>query len=276
MFSVELYSESEKFNVNNLPDYFPDSSWVRSVCTSGDRYSEICDHYGTNRWLPLHPFYSTDYLVRIPLSESDLSSLKRIGQIRCSSGRDLRSDDIEDFSDELISQLNKAVFKLGKVFVRMTHKSTKNSFSRKLCFCSTVLDILDSLTSSIPLLKTLNSPFQEIILMKWVIIDPKTEYRVFIIDYKLVGISQQHCYTTFGPRDVLPDAEKILEWYQSVRDKFIELNYSIATLDLYVNEKVNLIEVNPPSLWGPSGSSLFTEKEMVDLPSRDYITVKIR
>ncbi len=160
-------------------------------------------------------FYSTDNLVRIPLSESDLSSLKRIGQIR--------SDDIEDFFDQLISQLKKAIFKLGKVFVRMTHKSTKNSFSRKLYFCSTVLDILDSLTSSIPLLKTLNSPFQEII------IDPKREYRVFIIDYKLVGISQQHCYSTFGPRDVLPDAEKIFEWYQSVRDKFIELNYSICT-----------------------------------------------
>lgn len=269
---------STPININNLTKYEPSSedSWIqkfyRRKNISGKEgesvYKQTCQHYNTSKWIHLHPQYS--HMKRFIPSASDLQSFINLGRIRCSSGRDFKKSDLEHFSDKILSFFREGLFEFGEVFIRFSHKSFKNSFSIKLSPLTSLEEILDALTSSHQLLKTLDEPDQEIFMMKWVEIDRSREYRVFIIDSRLVGISQQNCYSSYDCRDrekiVLQDAKLIYQYYQDNQRNFDNLNFQIATLDIFIGSgreenEVNLIEVNPPSLWGPSGSSLFEEND---------------
>lgn len=277
---LEFYQEGEEININNLHQFQPDfsDSFVAKICVKNEIsiYEQVCRHYHTKNWIFLHPQFSE--MLRWKLSVQDLEAFRRLGQIRCASGRSLKKSDLDHFSEDLLSFFRQGLEKFPQAFIRFAHKSFKDSFSVKLQPLQSVSQILDALTSSIKLYKTLDQADQEIYLMKWVEIDPKKEYRVLIIDSRVAGISRQHCYESFPVDDVMEDAELIVEYYHQHFDDFERLNYQTATVDLFVsNGIVNLIEINPPSYWGPSGSSLFVENDFREkFTQKDKIYVKIR
>jgi len=269
-FVLECKYDDKDININNIQKHTPtlEDPWLRKITVAGlPLYDQVCAHYNTTKWIHLHPQHNI--LMRFKLSHSDLEEFKRIGHIRCSSGRDFRKDDLEDFSTALINFFQTGLTKFERVFIRFSYKSFKNSFSVGLRPLTNLNDIFDALTSSVDLLKNLNQPEQEIFLMKWVDIEASREYRVFIIDGRLVGISQQHCHTSYdiiGRNEIVKkDAHLIYQYYLSIFDKLNGLNFQTVTLDIFIDDQeyVNLIEANPPSLWGPAGSSLFTEEDFL-------------
>ena len=265
-----LYSDGEDININN----------VNRESTPDDVYYQTCQKYQTQTWITLHPQYP--HLARLKLLTSDIQALMELGQVRCSSGRQFRISNLEGFSTRLIAFVTDSIRKFPRAFLRLSHKSYKNSFSTKLRPLTTVIDVFDALTSSYHLLRTLNMPEQELFIMKWVDIDKQREYRVFIIDAKLVGISQQECYKTFSvtserKQQALADATLIIDYYTRHQATFNSFGYQTVTLDVFIHEEtVNLIECNPPSYWCSSGSSLFTAEDFTRFNTGETTYVKIR
>ncbi len=293
MVSIDVFcfdeTSSDEFNVCNIDVRTPPNAI----------YKDVVEKYGMTTWMILHPYFSRALNIWL-FNESDLNSIRSLAQIRCSSGRDIKPSDIDDFSSEFINYLNNSCskYKATGVFCRMTHKSTKNGFGR-LRPLHSAIEILDAVTSSSRLLKTIqpsvNGP-QIMAIMPWVAINPEREYRVFVIDGRVAGISQQHCYIKFDNRDekqVKEDAKQIIVWYDNNKSLLDTMGYQTVTLDihivsssddidkdyLYYNDKslVRLIECNPPSLWCASGSSLFREKDFEQcLSNKNVVTIIIR
>lgn len=265
MFVIVEYEEKDEKNINfnnlNINDI--------------EKYNEMCKQYSTSNWIQLHPQFKT--LVRYKISSQDLKELIYLSQIRCTSGRDLKNSDLEDFSKEFLDFLSN---NLHDSFIRFSDKSLKDSFCVKHNPISTIFDFFNACTSSKRLLHSFEiNPNQELFIFDWINIKPKKEYRVFVIENKIRGISQQHCYHSYSndENELAYDALLILEYFKSIKN---ELPYETTTLDLFIsNFKVNLIECNPPSYNGPSGSALFTQQEFKDwflTPFDDKIYVKYR
>ena len=271
----------EEFNICNLSELTPtleEQPWLKRICTDSTKkiYQQVVYHYGMNKWIHLHPFYETGNLAAHILSSLDLDSLKSLSQIRCASGRSFKNADLDNFSAEFISFIERNV-KVDGVFARMSHKSVKDGFN-KLIPLKSVSDVLDSLTSSAKLLQTFVDPNQILVIMSWVDIQPEKEYRVFVINNRIAAISQQNCYSNFerGNGEVENDVKMILKYYSRVKDEFYKIGYESATLDIYIGgNEARLIEINPPTLWCASGSSLFNKKELLSFKN-NTIYVKVR
>ena len=269
------YCNQDTININNIG-----RSPKTAAGVSDEVYYETCRKYQTQTWIGLHP--QRNELTRWKLSPKDVNSLKMLNQIRCAIGRDFKSSDLEHFSPEFVSFVKTSLEKFPQAFVRLSHKSFKNSFSTRLRPLTTTEDVFDALTSSFDILKTLDMPEQELFIMKWIHIDRRREYRVFIIESRVVGISQQECYKSFSlsperQQEALSDAQLIVNYYHSNKSTFDSFGYQTVTLDVFVDEgMVKLIECNPPSLWGPSGSSLFREEDFTTIFHDGNVYIKIR
>jgi len=262
------YCDQDRININNIG-----RSPKTSAGVSDEVYYETCRKYQTQTWIGLHP--QRNELTRWKLSPKDVNSLKMLNQIRCAIGRDFKSSDLEHFSPEFVSFVKTSLEKFPQAFVRLSHKSFKNSFSTTLRPLTTTEDVFDALTSSLDILKTLDMPEQELFIMKWIHIDRRRESRV-------VGISQQECYKSFSlsperQHEAISDAQLIVNYYHDNKSTFDSFGYQTVTLDVFVDEgMVKLIECNPPSLWGPSGSSLFREEDFTTLFRDVIMYIKIR
>ena len=293
---------TEEFNVNNLTEHTPtlaEQPWMAATIknanpTADDLYAALLRHYGMRptSWVPLHPLWSEGKLRMVAMCEADVAALQQLGQIRCTTGRDLTADDVECFSPALLAWIEAQLTMLGgSVFVRMTDKSTKDSMNGH-CALHTTMDVLDALTSSRRLLKyvTGNTSDQWLVMMPWMPIDAPREYRVLVIDERVAGISQQHCYSSYGRETLTSEARRLAEahadavaiiaWYAEHKAAFAALHYEHVTLDVYViDATVHLIECNPPSLWCASGSSLFRKSDFFAggcLCDPSIVTVLIR
>ena len=258
MFQLEWFDENDPrpFNINNL-------------APKPNDYAQVHSMFGLNHWITIHPLNPHEY----KLTEKDFKTLLEKSTLRMITRKKFTDDDMDDFSSSFIKWINNTcnLYPDG-VFIKMTHKSTKKSFEGEQKPLRNAFEVLSRLTSTNDIFQHDTDFNQSIYISKWVNIDRNREYRVFYIDCRLVAISQQDCYRsiTFSDREelVLSDAEKISKYKFDL--------YPTATLDIaIVDEKVFLIECNPPSLHYGAGSSLFYEDDFKTF-NHEIIRVKIR
>jgi hypothetical protein len=181
----------------------------------------------------------------------------------------LRTSDVEDFSTFTLSSIEEALSQCGrKVFVKLSQKSAKKGIEG-LKPCHTVLEVFNLLTSSREIaLRTGNYEFEFVVICPWIDFNRANEWRVFLRNREIIGISQQNCYTQYGKRNVEKQIERIIEY------DFSHFPYEEATLDLAIIDGiVHIFEVNPPTNWCSSGSSLFSIEVLSQ--SRNFIPVLI-
>lgn len=95
-----------------------------------------------------------------------------------------------------------------------------------------------------------------LILMPWIDIERKFEFRVFFRNNKVIGASQQFTGTLFNYTQ--EELEKLTKCFRKL--SFPEVPYYEWTADVYwdpVKKKMNLIECNPYGAHSGAGASLF-------------------
>lgn len=207
-----------------------------------------------------HPFAQKSILYR--LNPSDHKLLIKIGTRRMLTGGNLNESDKEDL-ENLVNDLNKLINNKPS-FLKLATVSPKYEVEIKPILDS--LDFLDAVTWDQRCVSSLEQyPSMSIIIKEWMDMDPKWEFRVFVWDSKITGISQQFLYHTFEyEMDIL---EKFYNKLLS-SDIVSSVPYKEATLDIYFDtekEKIFLIECNPFGAWSPAGSSLFEWRNDYDV-----------
>lgn len=186
---------------------------------------------------------------------------------------------LKQFYDEL-----KLVMISGnEYFVRMSSTSGKNEESIKIF--TDINDILDHITG-MKLFVDQEYKYQDkdsyMILMPFNHkIQAKYEFRIFVVNNKLTGISQQNSYELHNySKDELDDIERVLN-----NISFLEsCPYRTYVADVYIDmeaNQCNLIECNPFGAHCGAGSALFnwiTDYDMLynltsDLPELRYLSV---
>jgi len=116
-----------------------------------------------------------------------------------------------------------------------------------------------------------------LVLRKWIDIIPSSEFRCFVKERRLIGISQRHhheyfeCLTNDSSFKTL-----IVEFFnRSIKEKFPLENY---TFDLFIDDQndIKLLDFNP---WGPiTDALLFTWDELKNFSSNslDFHSIEFR
>lgn len=186
------------------------------------------------------------------------------------------SDSTEDVEEEVpevkFPEIEKKVVEAirmlgGKVIPKLNWSSPKDacwiSFSNSL-ECKTFSEILMLLKASDFISHDLLNGATELVLRKWHNIDPSMEFRLFIKDGQIVGISQRDIYNyyTFLVENADSIWERITSFYSSL-PAFHENNYVI---DVYLDQSYSyIIDFN---FWGEETDSLlFKWEEFVDSES---------
>lgn len=158
--------------------------------------------------------------------------------------------DISTQIDNILKKYNRPVF------VRLDQMSTKRDSEPKPITNSKQL--LSTIVESRSLYKNVYKRNLDVklIIMPWINIDKRREFRIFIYDKKIVAISQQFIYNKF-----YYTTEEIKIYYNSIiNSNFnMKLPYNDVVCDVYVDELnvCHLIECNPFGSFSASGSSLF-------------------
>lgn len=223
-------------------------------------YHHVVLQYSANPlsgWVPLinEPNYHF-----VKLSHYDLTTLKEIMRIRAITGKSLTQSQVDNFTKSFLSNVKGAVTQCGhQAFVKLSNKSSKND--GVLSMCTNVFDIINNITSSREILKTMLPGVDEYLLIKpWVVFDKlNDEYRVIIINSRIKAISQQQwskqrtkCCGKVSDKVFQPIVKTI---------EYVDLTNPLlqnCIMDVYIKNGVaHIIEVNPPGLWCASGSALF-------------------
>jgi len=209
-----------------------------------------------------------DRALFIPLSNSqkdELKNLCNVGILRHSEPN-LESCAFLESTFSIIREYIKLHRNTG-VFVKLSHKSAKNN--HKLYSSFTLTDVFDNLVHSEEVLNNVDKS-TSIVLKPWNDdISKATEYRVFIEQKKVVGISQQAWHT---PQHEPPQLDGILDAL-----KKLQIPYNDAILDVnYKDGILHLIEINPGCIWHSSGSSLFRWEELKLRFHEDEVEVEVR
>lgn len=174
------------------------------------------------------------------------------------------------------------------LFVKIISTSGKNDAD--LYPCHNIFQIIDTLTNSVKILKELDASVnnQSIVIVPWNYnISSHNEFRVIVIDRKIVAISQQRWYEILWPKicasmemelnQCLPKiSESIINLYDKIKNK---LDYNSVVLDIYFDFKTHqthLIECNPGDIWSASGSSLFHWIKDINIFKSDHQNIYFR
>lgn len=168
----------------------------------------------------------------------------------------IQSDDEEFLSFK--NEINKYIIPNTPYFVRLSGTSGKNENSLEELY--SVDEIINHLTSNKLFV------FQEyerekdtyLIIMPWnYLINPRCEFRLFVVNGKLTGASIQKWY------ELIQHSSEELEGFEKALSNITflnEINYSSFIADVYVDldtDTCHLIEINPFGAHCGAGSSLF-------------------
>lgn len=146
------------------------------------------------------------------------------------------------------------------VFVKLSHKSSKNDF--KMYPSYTITDVFDNLVHSPEVARTIMKS-SSIVLKPWnPAITKSSEFRVFVESGHVIAVSQQEWHTP-----ILSPITFDLDEFTTKLDLLVaKLPYLDAVLDInYINKTLTLIEINPGCRWHSSGASLFKWDELSKL-----------
>jgi len=172
------------------------------------------------------------------------------------------------FAKDLEEAISKIITKENGCFVKSSQHSTKHDFPPQEVFNAS--EAIQHLFSSMTIGADLSSKHDMtygILVKRW---DPRiskdNEFRLFIENNKVIGVSQQSLYN-YCPRMMyvwkhMPD--QIFESFQKLWDSVYEklgnkYKYKNVSADAWLDDNYvgHLIEINGIGLWGPAGSSLF-------------------
>ncbi|XP_029847753.2 cell division cycle protein 123 homolog isoform X2 [Ixodes scapularis] len=183
------------------------------------------------------------------------------------SEADCESSEIPSFPD-LEEKVSRAIERLGgRVFPKLNWSSPKDASwiatNNSLC-CTSFSDVCLLLKSSDFVTHDLTQPFKactdwrkdtdtghlfkyELVLRKWVEIDPSTEFRCFVKDSVLIGISQRdytHYYYHIQEQEANIVQDISTFFHECVKSKFVSSKY---VFDVYRKRKdtVKLLDINP-------------------------------
>ena len=186
---------------------------------------------------------------------------------------------------DLHDQINKYVQELGgKVIPKLNWSAPKDAswlIPGNTIRCIEANDIYLLLKSSDHIVDDLLHPFLEVenandikvayelVLKKWVDINPALEFRVFVKDGKIVGVSQRDLNYYDFLRDLQSELnEKVHEFVYLTAIPKLQLNKFI--LDVYIPrpfDKIYIVDVNP--FLRKSDSLLFTWNELLIRTPKD-------
>ena len=186
--------------------------------------------------------------------------------------------------DPLKEEITKSIKKLSAnpnvgVFVKLDKHSTKHDYPIVQCF--TAKDVLEHIFGGLTAVKALK--YQKTVslyLKKWnPNISGENEFRAFVEDGQIAGISQQFLYEVYtsmkyhliNRQEIYNSIQK--EWNRVYQELDEMHKYKDAVIDFYIEDnddedkiKTTIIEINGLGLWGPAGSSLF--KWIEDPPNK--------
>lgn len=211
-------------------------------------------------------------------------------------GSDLTVGSFKELHEEIISKINELG---GKVFPKLNWSSPKDAkwiMPGNTIRCDHVNDIYLLLNSSDHIVDDLDSPFLEItnnpgqqqqlkeeivlplvdyelVLTKWQDINPALEFRAFIKNNKIIGISQRDLNHYEFLNDLKEELHEKIEIFlnDEIIPKLSSIQLSKYIIDLYIPRpfnKIYIIDINPFSR--KSDSLLFTWNELLKNPGNEY------
>ena len=233
--------------------------------TSDNDYIETCRKFHATNYI--NNLYTNklerDISVIVQLTPSEIAVLKQAACIGIYTLKisELYKEEIQQIIEKIETNLPKVQSKI--IFVRNNECSPKDSPLWGACI--TAEEIVTLLISSMRIFRVLNRGVVDeniLILKPWVYIDRSTEYRVFIYNGQITGISQYYLYEYFD-RNILDFEkyfEKLVYKIQQLYYNFKHL-YKTCVMDIYIHhdeeQTVQLIEFNPFGAKYSSGSALF-------------------
>ena len=254
--------DNEYFNVNNLYEELPKD------------YNKIKLAGNTKNWIDI--FHKNNY-IKIIIDKNDFKWIKEANKLSIITGR---------FSEIYRENLNDLVYKLKSaysadsvcskyinngVFVRTEHVSLKSgkygigpyynfeTIIESICTTSRTHNAIDD-----------SDEFITIYLMKWIDLNPDKEFRIFVYNNNITGISIQHIYeynkwiNSISTSDIELLIKNINNYFNNIfKEKWnktitssLVSNY---TFDLVLNDQNEFYFIEPNSFGSKycAGSALF-------------------
>lgn len=201
------------------------------------------------------------------------------------------SDPVEKFRD-LHQKIEDALRKLGPVCPKLNWSAPKDSkwiMANNTMKCVNAADVYLLLNSSDHIAHDLDDAFNdchdqdkntridyELVLRKWVDINPALEFRVFVRNSTIIGVSQRDLnYYDYLEKIVPVFREKITSLFETAIRGTLEDKDVI--IDVYIPrpfDKVWIVDINPFSR--KTDSLLFTWHELLEVNPREIHTYDIR
>jgi hypothetical protein len=248
--------DHEYFNVNNLYEELPKD------------YNKIKLAGNTKNWIDI--FHKNNY-TKIIIDKNDLKWIKEANKLAIITGRfsEIYRDDLNDLVYKLQSVYGKNVN--NGVFVRTEHVSLKSgkygigpyynfeTIIESICTTSRTHNAVDDSDECIT-----------IYLMKWIDLNPDKEFRIFVYNNNITGISIQHIYSynkwinSLSTSDIELLIKNIKKYFNNIfKEKWNKTITSTLvsnyTFDLVLNKdnEFYFIEPNPFGSKYSAGSALF-------------------
>lgn len=197
-------------------------------------------------------------MVFVPLSTSNRKAIVDACKIYHLTGK--IQYNLQDFPVEVINHAIDRFGLDGMVFARSSLCSFKNPEVEPIC---NVIDLFEQIIRCRGFLSEAERANEygyewQLVFSEWVKCSRQYEFRVFVHDGKIRGISQQQWYKEFNWKGV--SLQPILDKIAKATNEFVKLSkYNFCTIDVfYLNGECFIIELNPPCLGGfDSGSALF-------------------
>lgn len=198
-------------------------------------------------------------MLFVPLSNGNKRDLKEANKIYQLTGRVTKLIDEKEFP---CAEINQTLAKFPKTFVKSSFCSFKNA-EVPVQPVTTFGDLYKQMVKCRRFYSEMeyaerNGNDWQLVFSEWINCPQQFEFRVFVHNGRVKGISQQLWYKEFNWITNLEQA--MFDAIVARVDKFVkDSGYAFCTIDVfYVNNKCHIIEVNPPCLGGFStGSALF-------------------
>jgi len=271
----DVLTNKDKYNVNNL--------------LPSEDYEKVISWSNTKNWI--FQFHDHDSIQVIKVTDiNDLKWMYDASKIGYISRRfsALYKEELEDFCDRYAAEMNAKLMIKG-VFVRTEHVSLKTGMHGTGPYYS-IKQIIESICTSSHGHAALRKTDKElnIYLIPWLNMDTEKEFRVFVFDNRITGISVQQLYRRnkwleeMNEDQIMSLIDKINDYFTN---EFLEkwLNTQVTqmtkkfTMDLVLLDTgFYFIETNS---FGPeyaAGSSLFHWITDIDILCNDKNLIEFR
>lgn len=225
---------------------------------SPEDYEQVCNNSDTCNWINL--FHSHNSYHKLIIKGYDMIWIKEAFRIGCQTGKfpQMYAEELENFyQNNTIPE--------GNWFVRTDKVSLKYGMHGVGPY-SNMKSIIESIVTTTPTHKCFNDTDTEMIiyLIPWKEVNYEKEFRVFVHNNIITGISIQHLYSINNFFNSLTDNEikdlmqNLVNYFKNnIKDKLLEFNSYVMDLALLDNDNYYFIEINPFGKEYSSGSALF-------------------